>query len=151
MKRTEIIDVKAAATAFFNRNGWQLPPEPAWDITDFGLGDFKSTGLLLINLADEAEYCEKLMYATRNQLTPAHYHKRKKEDIICRNGPLAIELWEDDPGGAPESKPLTVKINGKMQTVRSGEPVLLQSGERITITPLLWHEFYPVSDECIIG
>ncbi|CAL1519038.1 D-lyxose/D-mannose family sugar isomerase [Chitinophaga sp. MM2321] len=151
MKRAEINHAQAAATVFFSRNGWTLPPEPVWDITDFGLGDFKSTGLLLINLAEETEYCEKLMYATRQQVTPAHYHKKKKEDIICRTGQLMIELWEQDPADQPQSTLLQVKVNGKMREVRTGEPILLNAGERITITPLLWHAFYPVSDECIIG
>lgn len=151
MKRSEINQAKTSATEFFRRNGWALPPEPVWDITDFGLGDFKSSGLLLINLAEEAEYCEKLMYATKNQVTPAHYHKKKKEDIICRAGQLMIELWENDPALPQQTTVLQVKINGKISPVRTGEPILLQAGERITITPQLWHAFYPASDECIIG
>jgi D-lyxose ketol-isomerase len=84
MKRSEINQAIKDSITFFKSNGWALPPTPRWDVTDFGLGDFRKSGLVLINLAEEPDYCEKLMYASINQVTPAHAHKKKKEDIICR-------------------------------------------------------------------
>ncbi|MFM8655859.1 MAG: D-lyxose/D-mannose family sugar isomerase, partial [Chthoniobacterales bacterium] len=63
MKRSQINGIYREAVACFERHGWALPPEPRWDITDFGLDDFDRYGLVLINLAEEPEYCEKLMYA----------------------------------------------------------------------------------------
>lgn len=150
MKRSEINYAVRSATVFFEKNGWTLPPNPAWDVTDFGLGSFRKEGLVLVNLASEAEYCEKLMYARRDQTTPAHYHRQKKEDIICRVGELAVILWGEDPERI-ESEFIDVKINGEYRSVKHGEPIVLKAGERITITPLLWHAFHPVSAECIIG
>ncbi len=150
MKRSEINYAIRSAINFFERNGWALPPKPAWDVTDFGLGIFRKEGLVLVNLAAEPEYCEKLMYAWRDQTTPAHYHKQKKEDIICRAGQLAVLLWTEDPDTITQEF-ITVKINGEDRTVKNGEPIILHAGERITITPLLWHAFYPVSPECVIG
>lgn len=150
MERSEINYAVRSATNFFERNGWVLPPNPAWDVTDFGLGIFRKAGLVLVNLATEPEYCEKLMYAWRDQTTPAHYHKQKKEDIICRAGKLAVTLWSGDPENGIQEQ-LLVKINGENREVTSGEPIVLMAGERITITPLLWHAFYPVSAECVIG
>ena len=93
MKRSEINTAYHAASACFAQHHWVLPPAPRWDVTDFGLGDFDRFGLTLVNLATEPEYCEKLMYARRNQTTPAHTHAKKKEDIICRAGELTLELW----------------------------------------------------------
>lgn len=150
MNRSEINHAVRSAINFFERNGWVLPPDPAWDVTDFGLGVFRKKGLVLVNLAAEPEYCEKLMYATRDQITPAHYHEQKKEDIICRVGELAVSLWRECPDAVGKDF-VDVKINGEYRTVRSGEPTVLKAGERITITPLLWHAFHPVSAECIIG
>ena len=150
MKRSEINKAKSDAISFFNQNGWTLPPTPKWDITDLGLGHFKNYGLVLVNLAEEPEYCEKLMYAIQYQVTPAHYHKKKKEDIICRNGKLVIQLWKDHPAIEAKGK-LTLKINGVNTDINSGEKIELNSGERITILPNIWHEFYPASAECIIG
>jgi len=150
MKRSEINKAKSDAISFFEKNGWTLPPNPKWDITDLGLGAFRNYGLVLVNLAEEPEYCEKLMYAIQNQVTPAHHHKKKKEDIICRTGKLVIQLWKDDPAAGTNGK-LRLKINGVYTDINSGEKVQLSSGERITILPNVWHEFYPASEECIIG
>lgn len=149
MKRSQINQAIIDASNFFASSCWSLPPNPQWDVTDFGLGSFESKGLVLINLANEAEYCEKLMYAKRNQLTPEHYHQKKKEDIICRVGELAVVLWTDV--NHSEIKTILVQINGEQKEVESGKELVLNAGERITIFPYQWHTFYPKSEECIIG
>jgi len=151
MKRSEINEAIIAAANCFRQNGWHLPPSPKWDITDFGLGSFLTTGLVLVNLAEEAEYCEKLMYAVKNQVTPAHTHKKKKEDIICRAGNLIVQLWTDDPAKVKTADNLKIKVNGGPKSIISGEKISLKPGERVTIEPGVWHEFYAGSDECVIG
>jgi len=78
MKRSEINRAIERASAGFAAAGWALPPNPRWDVTDFGLGRFTDKGLVLVNLAEEPEYCEKLMFALRGQRTLAHCHGRKK-------------------------------------------------------------------------
>lgn len=149
MKRSEINAAIEKATRFFGEHHWNLPPNPKWDVTDFGLGDFKSTGLVLINLCEEAEYCEKLMYAEKDQVTPAHTHNIKKEDIICRNGELIVQVWAGEPGEGNSS--FKMKVNGEYTSITSGDEIKLSSGERITLVPGVYHKFYPISDECIIG
>ena len=149
MKRSEINRAIKAATIFFMQNGWALPPEPRWDVTDFGLGDFNASGLVLINLAEEPEYCEKIMYARKHQTTPAHTHAKKKEDIIVRHGQLAVKVWKGKPGEYEGS--FDLRVSGKIQKVASGEVLHLVAGERVTLTPGIYHEFYPESEECIIG
>lgn len=151
MRRSEINKAIVNSKLFFEKNGWVLPPDPKWDVTDFGLGDFKNVGLILINLAEEVEYCEKLMYAAKGQTTPSHAHKKKKEDIICRTGELVIKLWSQDPAKNKNNDNFNVKINGTYTPVTSGDHINLKAGERVTIEPGIWHEFYPASDECIIG
>ena len=133
------------------KNCWTLPPSPRWDVTDFGLGSFLHCGLVLVNLAEEEEYCEKLMYATRGQVTPSHTHRKKKEDIICRTGVLVVQLWAEDPQLQKTENSFDVKINGQSCLITSGEKITLPAGSRVTIQPGVWHEFYPDSDECIIG
>ena len=151
MKRSEINKAISDAGIFFKKNCWVLPPNPRWDVTDFGLGTFPSCGLVLVNLAEEEEYCEKIMYATKGQITPAHTHEQKKEDIICRTGALVVQLWAKDPAVSKTKNRFNVKLNGQLCLVTSGEKLLLQAGNRVTIEPGMWHEFYPNSDECIIG
>lgn len=151
MKRSEVNGAVRAATAFFTAHGWALPPNPCWDITDFGLGDFPRWGLVLINLAEEPEYCEKLMYAAQGQTTPAHCHAKKKEDIIVRAGTLAIQVWPTHPGQPGADAAFRLQVNRKLRPAAGGETLLLSAGERVTLTPGVYHEFRPVSDEAIIG
>ncbi|MGF1450404.1 MAG: D-lyxose/D-mannose family sugar isomerase [Opitutales bacterium] len=151
MKRSDINRFYHRAKSFFEACGWTLPPNPRWDITDFGLGDFERYGLTLVNLAEEPEYCEKLMYAVMGQTTPAHAHRVKKEDIICRNGRLGLRLWPMAPDQTAEGEPFIVRLNGLETQVRAGATVELVSGERITIAPGVYHEFSPISDQCVIG
>ena len=152
MKRSTINRALVHASDCFRHHGWALPPAPRWDITDFGLGDFSHSGLTIINLAEETEYCEKLMYAQRNQTTPFHTHARKKEDIICRTGELTLELSKARPHSANAAAvAFTVNINGRPQFFQGIGKLVLPAGSRVTLVPGIWHTFYPTSDECIIG
>ncbi|MBP2832901.1 D-lyxose/D-mannose family sugar isomerase [Aquimarina sp. U1-2] len=149
MKRSQINHAIREAEKFFKKHLWALPPHPRWDVTDFGLGDFDSKGLVLINLAEEPEYCEKLMFAKNGQRTPAHCHAKKKEDIIVRTGKLAVQLWHERPFEVKNT--FQIKVSGNLQTITSGEIITLQAGERVTLVPGVYHEFYPISNACIIG
>ena len=154
MKRSEINAAYRAARACFARHHWTLPPRPCWDITDFGLGDFTHYGLTLVNLANEPEYCEKLMHARRGQTTPCHSHMKKKEDIICRAGELRLRLWPEKPGvraDGPEPADTCVAVDGQPTAWPVGAARSLAAGSRVTLPPGTWHEFEAASDECIIG
>ncbi len=149
MKRSEINALVRAATACFTNHGWALPPEPRWDVTDFGLGDATKHSLVLVNLAEEPEYCEKLMYSSYGRATPAHCHEQKKEDIICRWGVLQLTFWRGLT--LEDTDLLQIHKNGRPCTVRAGEPIVIHAGERVTILPGIVHAFEPASDEVIIG
>lgn len=151
MKRSQINAVYHEALACFTSHGWHLPPAPRWDITDFGLGDFDQYGLTLINLAEEPEYCEKLMYARPGQTTPAHTHAQKKEDIICRNGKLVLHLWKEHPESAKPGESFVARINGKERTLTSGGELTLSAGERITLAPGIYHAFRAAEPDTILG
>jgi D-lyxose ketol-isomerase len=150
MKRSEINALYLAATKCFTEHGWALPPNPHWDVTDFGLGEWRRYGLVLVNLAEEPEYCEKLLYAQRGMTTPAHCHGKKKEDIICRWGELAVQVWVGNPEESA-GKEFEIQVNRRMRRVVSGEVITLGAGERVTLEPGVYHEFAPTSQECIIG
>jgi D-lyxose ketol-isomerase len=151
MKRSVINAIFHEACVCFERHGWTLPPAPRWDITDFGLDRFDEYGLVLINLTEEPEYCEKLMFARRDQRTPAHTHAHKKEDIICRHGRLALRLWKGHPDRGTSSGVLSLRVNGAPRAHASGEILVLEAGERVTLTPGIFHEFWPETEDCIIG
>lgn len=144
MKRSEINAVVKEATEAFERHGWVLPPNPKWDVTDFGLGDFGKYGLVLVNLAEQPEYCEKVMYVRKDQVTPEHYHASKKEDIICRWGRLAIQFPKD-------SGSVTMQVNGEEREISTDKPLVLNAGERITLTQNVPHEFWADSKYAVVG
>jgi D-lyxose ketol-isomerase len=144
MKRSEINTAVKTATEAFSRHGWVLPPNACWDVTDFGLGDFTKWGLVLVNLAEQPEYCEKIMYVGQNQITPCHCHKAKKEDIICRWGRLAISLEADEPT-------IRLQINGEWRDVPTDPLLVLEAGERVTLTSGVRHAFWAVDDYAIVG
>lgn len=149
MKRSEINKTIKDATSFFTKNNWALPPNPKWDITDFGLGNFEEYGLVLINLSLEKEYSEKLLYSKRYQKTPSHCHAKKKEDIIVRVGIINIQVWNGKSKGNTDL--FTVKINGEEVETASGHVFTLKAGERVTLEPGIYHEFYSISEECVLG
>ena len=105
---------------------------------------------MLVNLANEAEYCEKLMYARAGMLTPCHCHQRKKEDIICRFGELSVRAWPALPADC-EGRSFPFLVNGESRQVTAGATIRLRAGERVTLPPGVYHEFAPTSDECILG
>jgi len=150
MKRSDINHLIRSAGQCYGAHGWALPPRPRWDVTDFGLGDWRRFGLVSVNLAEEPEYCEKLMYAREGMTTPPHTHRKKKEDIICRWGRLAVRVW----AGHPEqtgTKTFTLPVNHEPVEVAQGALITLEAGSRVTLVPGVYHEFYPLSPECIIG
>jgi D-lyxose ketol-isomerase len=157
MKRSEINQALADALRCFKAAHWALPPQPRWDVTDFGLGKFAEIGLVLVNLAEQPEYCEKLMYAKHHQVLPMHTHQRKKEDIICRHGRLSVELWKGHPEHARAGEvfsrgdEFSLCRDGGAVEVRSGEPFIIEAGERVTIEPGVYHAFWPESKEAVIG
>jgi D-lyxose ketol-isomerase len=151
MKRSEINKALKNAMRCFETARWMLPPKPRWDVTDCGLGRFDEIGLVLVNLTEQPEYCEKLMYARHKQVTPMHAHRKKKEDIICRFGRLAIELWKSHPERTRKGEMFSLLRNGEKTEVRSGEPLVLQAGERVTIVPGVYHAFWPESTGAVIG
>ncbi|MFA7234460.1 MAG: D-lyxose/D-mannose family sugar isomerase [Terrimicrobiaceae bacterium] len=150
MKRSEINRLVLSARKAFEQHGWALPPRPRWDVTDFGLGDWKKCCLVLVNLAEHAEYCEKLMYAREGMLTPPHCHQKKMEDIISRWGTLRVQVWPGRPGD-PLPAQFELLVNNEKRVVAAGAEIDLTSGERITLVPRVYHAFHPVTAECIIG
>ena len=42
-------------------------------------------------------------------------------------------------------------VNHEPVQVQSSQTVELEAGSRVTLVPGIYHEFYPLSNECIIG
>ena len=174
MKRSEINALITEACAFFEKHCFLLPPfayftpeewktkgdEVAeikdnmlgWDITDFGCGDFKKSGLLLITTRNgnqkQAEkypkpYAEKLMVVEENQVTPMHFHRYKMEDIINRGGGnLLIKLYGSTKEEGLSEEDVEIVMDGVKKTFPAGSIVRLTPGESITFTQGIYHRFW---------
>ena len=83
MKRSEINDLLRAAEACFRAHHWALPPRPRWDVTDFGLGDHRRYGLVLVNLTEQVEYCE--IYALEAGIDAQVFEDERQADLWLRH------------------------------------------------------------------
>ena len=122
-----------------------------WDVTDFGSGDFFNIGRVLFTLRNGRHgdarypkpYAEKLLIDPENQRAPAHYHRSKREDIICRcGGNIIVQLTKAGPDGLACDDPVIVQVSGITRQFKAGETIRLQPGESVTIPPQTIHQFW---------
>lgn len=156
--------------AHFN---WSLPPFAHWsleqwensgaeadelrecmlgfDVTDFGSGDFENIGRVLFTVRNGKSsdprfpkaYAEKLLIDPEIQRAPAHFHRKKREDIICRHGGnIMVQLTKATPEGKYSDESFTIQVNGITRTLTPGTTVRLTPGESLTIPPYTIHQFW---------
>ena len=120
-----------------------------WDVTAFGRNNFAAHGLTLFTLRNGSAkgmpyvkcYAEKIMHVRDAQVTPMHFHWRKREDIINRGGGnLIVELWNADSN--EQTADITVVIDGCRQKHTAGTQLRLSPGESICLPPGLYHSFW---------
>ena len=133
-----------------------------WDITDFGLGDFERTGLFVFTLrnGDPANlerrqgklYAEKILVIDPDQVTPFHFHWVKMEDIINRGGGnLLVQMYNSNEDGSAADSDVVVQVDGIDRTLPAGGVVGLQPGESITVSPMLYHQFWAAGQRVLAG
>ena len=134
-------------------NAWQevFDLRLGWDVTAFGGDNFAAQGLTLFALRNGSPggkpwakcYAEKIMHVREGQVTPLHFHWRKREDIINRGGGnLIVELWNADENEQKEDGDIQVAIDGCLQTHVAGSHIRLAPGESICLPPGLYHSFW---------
>ena len=176
MKRSEINKLISEAIIFFKTSKFYLPPwaywspqtweknrhravevienKLGWDLTDFGLGKFYETGLLLFTVrngkvgdTNGKDYAEKIMIVREKQVTPWHFHRHKMEDIINRGGGnLIIDLCNSTENEKLADTDVTIQTDSITRTVPAKGSVTLTPGESITLPPFLYHQFYGEKD-----
>lgn len=181
MRRSEINRLMIEAEALFARHGYVPPPwafwsphdwkaHPAqaaycqkhqmgWDITDFGAGRFMERGLILLcvrngvqGMPGERVYAEKIIMMRDGQEAPYHWHEVKTEDIVNRGGAdFGIELVAVDPAGEPLADHVDALIDGAVRRVRAREPIVLKTGESVTLPPRQAHRFYGKGGAVMVG
>lgn len=122
-----------------------------WDVTDFGSKDFYNIGRTLFTVRNgklnnkqyPKEYAEKILIDPESQRAPAHFHRSKREDIICRRGGnILVQLTKADKEGHPSGEIFTAQKDGCSLRLSPGEIVRLKPGESINIPPRTIHQFW---------
>ena len=122
-----------------------------WDVTDFGSGNYCKIGRTLFTLRngrnDDARYtksyAEKLLINPVGQQAPPHYHRNKREDIICRSpGVIAVRLRATDDKGQPSEKMFNISVDGRQFRLKPDETIYLKDGQSVMIPPRTIHEFW---------
>jgi len=184
MKRSEINAIIRDADAFIRKHGFHLPlfaywspadwatkgkevreivdNQMGWDITDFGLGEYKRKGLFLFTTRNGNPdnlkrmqgklYAEKIMIVGVDQVTPLHFHWSKMEDIINRGGgKLVIQLYNSTPDDQLADTDVMVSIDGVRCVVKAGGFVELTPGESISLPMRLYHRFWGAAERVLVG
>lgn len=184
MKRSEINALMREASDFIQKRGFYLPPfaywsgeiwktkgetvreivdcQLGWDITDFGLGDFRKYGLLLFTIRNGDPqnlkamkgkiYCEKLLIVNEGQITPFHFHWTKTEDIINRGGgKLAMQLYNASKDEGLAETDVTISVDGEQRILKAGSIIELEPGESVTYPSFLYHQFWGVGGKILVG
>ena len=184
MLRSHINEIVAEAIQFIDRFHFKLPPfafwdidtwqsyknQPGrldhimraglgWDVTDHGLENFATSGIVLFTLrngnptaSSGSGYAEKLIISQVDQKIPFHYHKIKTEDIINRGGGLfCIELYNSTPDGRLADTDCIAYIDGQAQNVKPGTILKLRPGSSIHLPPLLYHRFWAEDAPVLLG
>ena len=122
-----------------------------WDVTDFGSKDFYNIGRTLFTVRNgklnnrqyPKEYAEKILIDPEGQRAPAHFHRSKREDIICRKGGnILVQLTRADKDGRPSAEKFMVQRDGCSLRLSPGEIIRLKPGESVNIPPRTIHQFW---------
>jgi D-lyxose ketol-isomerase len=101
------------------------------EVADFGLGELRTTGLMLLVYVNTDRYCAKELVLYPGQICPEHRHPPfegtpgKEETFRCRRG--SVELWVD------------------------GEQLRLGPGEQYTIPPDTLHWFQAGEEGAVVS
>ena len=101
------------------------------EVADFGLGDLRETGLMLLVYVNTDRYCAKELVLYPKQTCPEHRHPPfagtpgKEETFRCRRG--SVDLWVD------------------------GRQITLRPGEQFTIPPDTLHWFQAGAEGTVVS
>jgi D-lyxose ketol-isomerase len=147
-------EVRAASAEALARAGIVLSAaeKAEIEVTDFGLDDFESQGLVLVTYVNTPRYCAKELVLRPHQACPQHRHPPfdggpgKQETFRCRSG--RVHLYVD---GEPTPAPTRQPPAGSEQWYTAWHEVTLEPGDQYTIAPNTWHWFCAGVDGAIVS
>ena len=178
MLRSHINTLIADAEDFFAASSFPLPPfafwaperlirevrdgdceeianrDLGWLVTDFGLDDFISEGMLSFSLRGGNPlrlgtgrgklYAEKVIIQRKSQGTPYLRHIVRTKDIANRGGGklcLSIYLCAED-GDLDREQVVPISVDGRRRRLAPGAKLSLAPGESVTLPPGAYHSYW---------
>jgi len=146
ISRDELAKHQVAARDVLSRAGIILTPEEQQniEIADMGLGEFETTGLIVVTYINNEHYCAKELVLLPGQTCPQHKHppipslnyQGKQETFRCRAGTVYLYV-EGEPAADPKGTPPA----HRKDTYTVWHEIELHPGEQYTIMPQTWHWF----------
>lgn len=132
-----------------------------WDITDYGMGDFKNLGSVLFTIRNGSlyekgvgtPYAEKVIPIMDGQRLPMHCHHLKTEDIINRGGGrMYMQLYNSAADGRPDfESDVEVWGDGIKRRYGAGEKFYVERGRSLSLTPGIFHIFGADEGDVLVG
>ncbi|HHH76315.1 MAG TPA: D-lyxose/D-mannose family sugar isomerase [Phycisphaerae bacterium] len=122
------------------------------EISDYGLGDFKNTGLAIVVYVNTNRCCAKELVMLPHQTCPQHRHPPfddspgKEETFRCRRGKCYLYV-EGEPTATPACKP----PEGSEPYYTVWNEIVLEPGDQYTLQPNIWHWFQAGSEGAIVS
>jgi D-lyxose ketol-isomerase len=145
MTKRTVGQAKARAVGMLRRARIAVRPDEieAMEVTDLGLGDFRTVGIQVIVYENNDRYCAKELILLPRQTCPEHRHPRvsarnigKQETFRCRWGKIYLYV-DGEPAASPKARiPARYK---SLLTVR--HEIILKPGDQYTLPPNALHWF----------
>jgi len=154
MSKNEIVTYRIQAEAMLLNAGIYATDKEISDIeiADFGLGDFKSTGLGVLVYVNTDRCCAKELAIWPRQTCPEHWHPPvntdpgKEETFRCRWGHVFLYV-PGDPTPYPEAHP--PKRQESNYTVF--KQIVLNRGDQYTLLPGTPHWFQAGPEGAVVS
>ena len=145
MTKRAIGQARARAAGMLKKARIAVRPDEiaAMEVTDLGLGDFKTVGIQVLVYENNDRYCAKELILLPRQTCPEHRHPPisarnagKQETFRCRWGEIYLHV-EGPP--TPRPKARVPKRYAPLLTVR--HEIVLMPGDQFTLPPNALHWF----------
>lgn len=145
MTKRAIERARAAAVDMLRKARIAVRPDEtaAMEVTDLGLGDFKTVGIQVLVYENNDRYCAKELILLPRQTCPEHRHPPisarnagKQETFRCRWGEIYLYV---DGEPAPKPKARIPAKYASLLTVR--REIVLGPGDQFTLPPNSLHWF----------
>ena len=96
MKRSEVAQAQSEVRAILAKARIPVLASAEVEIADFGLGEYRRTGLGIVVRINEPQYCSKWLTLLPGQRCPWHHHDRKKETFFCHTGLVRLTVEKEE-------------------------------------------------------